>query len=45
MTAFVILHSLALEETKVCVESILHGVEGEKQIVLVDNASPNGSGK
>ena len=45
MTVFVILHYLALEETKTCVESILHRVEGEKRIVLVDNASPNGSGK
>ena len=45
MVCFVILHYMALEETVVCVESILNNVEGEKQIVLVDNASPNGSVK
>ena len=45
MVCFVILHYMALEETVVCVESILHNVEGEKRIVVVDNASPNGSVK
>lgn len=43
--AYVILHYQALEETKSCVESILkyHGNDITR-IVVVDNASPNGSG-
>ena len=45
MVCFVILHYMALEETVVCVESILHNVEGEKRIIVVDNDSPNGSVK
>ena len=43
MVVFVILHYMALEETIACVESILNNIEGEKKIVVVDNASPNGS--
>lgn len=43
MVAFVILHYMAVDETIACVESILNNVEGEKKIVIVDNASPNGS--
>ena len=43
MVAFIILHYMALEETIACVESILNNVLGEKKIVVVDNASPNGS--
>lgn len=43
MVAFIILHYMALEETIACVESILNNVVGEKKIVVVDNASPNGS--
>ena len=45
MVCFVILHYMAVDETVVCVESILHNVEGEKRLILVDNASPNGSVK
>ena len=45
MVCFVILHYMALEETVVCVESILNNVEGEKRVIIVDNASPNGSVK
>ena len=41
---FVILHYMALEETVNCVESIRNNVRGEKQIVVVDNCSPNGTG-
>lgn len=44
MTAFVILHYLALEMTKTCVERI-QALEGSKHIVIVDNASPNGTGR
>ena len=43
MVAFVILHYMASDETISCVNSILNNVEGEKKIILVDNASPNGS--
>lgn len=43
MTVFVILHYMALDETILCVDSILNNVEGKKKIVIVDNASPNGS--
>ena len=45
MVCFVILHYMALEETVVCVESILNNIEGEKRVIIVDNASPNGSVK
>lgn len=44
MTAFVILHYLAIDMTRKCVEEIC-SLSGEKRIVIVDNASPNGSGK
>lgn len=44
MTAFVILHYLATDMTRKCVEEI-HRLSGEKHIVIVDNASPNDSGK
>lgn len=44
--AFIILHYLNYEDTANCIESILHNVKAEeKEIVVVDNASPNGSGK
>ena len=39
MVCFVILHYMAFEETKSCVNSILNNVEGEKKIIIVDNAS------
>ena len=44
MTGFVVLHYLAYEMTLQCTESLL-ALSGEKHIVLVDNASPNGSGQ
>lgn len=44
MIAFVILHYLATDMTKKCVEEI-SALPGEKHIVIVDNASPNESGK
>ncbi len=44
MTAFVILHYLATDMTRKCVEEI-RCLSGEKHIVVVDNASPNDSGK
>lgn len=42
-TVFVILHYCQAEVTKDCVESLLK-LEGEKVIIVVDNASPDGSG-
>lgn len=44
MFCFVVLHYLVKEETILCVNSILQLI-GEKRIIIVDNASPNGSGK
>lgn len=44
MICFVILHYMVLEETEGCVRS-LDKLIGEKSIVIVDNASPNGSGE
>ena len=44
MTGFVVLHYLAYEMTLQCTESLL-GLAGEKHIIIVDNASPNGSGQ
>lgn len=44
MTAFVILHYRAMEMTKTCVERI-RALDGEKHIVIVDNASPDGTGR
>lgn len=44
MTAFVILHYRAIETTKKCVESI-RNLYGDKHIVIVDNASPDGTGR
>lgn len=43
MTAFVILHYRAIDTTGKCVESI-KALAGAKHIVIVDNASPNGTG-
>lgn len=43
MICFVILHYMVIEETKKCVDSILK-VEGDKKIIIVDNASTNNSG-
>ncbi|MXP74448.1 glycosyltransferase [Lachnospiraceae bacterium WCA-9-b2] len=44
MTAFVILHYRAIEMTRTCVERI-KALEGKSHIVIVDNASPNGTGR
>lgn len=44
MTAFVILHYRAIDATRKCVESIKK-LDGENKIVIVDNASPDGTGK
>ena len=44
MTAFVILHYLALDSTRACVERVRE-LTGEKHIIVMDNASPNGSGE
>lgn len=44
MICFVILHYMVAEETEGCVRS-LDKLNGEKSIVIVDNASPNESGK
>lgn len=41
MFVFVILHYLVSEETTKCVNSILHNVNGNFHIVIVDNDSPN----
>ena len=43
MTAFVILHYRAIDTTHSCVKSI-RALAGDKHIVIVDNASPNGTG-
>lgn len=45
MIGFVILHYQAIEETKNCINSIKKNVECEKKIIIVDNASPNKTGK
>lgn len=45
MTVFVILHYQAIEETRNCVSSIKQNVHDDKKIIIVDNNSPNGSGK
>lgn len=44
MTAFVILHYRAIDTTRSCVKSI-RALAGDKHIVIVDNASPDGTGK
>lgn len=45
-TAFVILHYQNIDITRSCIESILNMDEIEElRIAIVDNASPNGSGK
>ncbi len=47
MICFVILHYMVLEETVKCIESIeAQGVDSfSVKIIVVDNASPNGTGK
>lgn len=44
--AFVILHYMAIEETNRCIEYIRKNIDTKNyKIIVVDNASPNGSGK
>ncbi len=43
MICFVMLHYLVFEETCACADSILNNTDGEKVIVIADNASPNDS--
>ncbi len=45
MTSFIILHYMAFDETVNCIDNLLNIVEGEKKIIVVDNASPNDSGQ
>lgn len=44
MTAFVILHYRAIDMTRTCVKRI-QALNGSNYIVIVDNASPNGTGR
>lgn len=45
MFVWIILHYQTMDLTVRETQHILHDVEGKKQIIIVDNASPNGSGK
>ncbi len=45
MVCFVILHYMTLEETSRCIDKLLAETEGEKEIVVVDNHSGDGSGR
>lgn len=42
---YVILHYNAIEVTHSCIDSILNFIDNNNDIVIVDNASPNGSGE
>lgn len=44
MTAFVILHYRAIDMTRTCVKRI-QALSGSNHIIIVDNASPNGTGR
>ena len=44
MTAYVILHYRAIDSTRQCVDCI-KALEGENHAVIVDNASPDGTGR
>lgn len=44
MICFIILHYMVKEQTIECVDSVLNLV-GEKKVIIVDNASANGSGR
>lgn len=44
ITAFVVLHYMAIDETIPCVESIRRVAHEGDKIIVVDNASPNGTG-
>lgn len=45
MICFVILHYQAILETQNCIASIKKNVNDEKKIIVIDNASPNQTGK
>lgn len=45
MICFVILHYMSISETESCISSIKSSVKEEKKIIIVDNASLNGSGE
>ncbi len=45
MVCFVILHYMTLEETSRCIDKLLTETEGEKEIIVVDNHSGDGSGR
>ena len=45
MICYVILHYQAIEETKTCINSIRANTKDAYKIIIVDNASPNKSGK
>lgn len=45
MFCFVILHYMVREETEAFVNNLLNHVHGEKEIIIVDNNSSNGSGR
>lgn len=45
MISFVILHYQAIDVTISCVDTINRKVSGEKRVIIVDNCSPNGTGK
>ncbi len=44
MICFIVLHYMVMEQTIECVDCLLQ-LNGEKKIIIVDNASKNGSGK
>lgn len=44
MVCFIILHYMVKKQTIECVSSVLN-LHGEKKVIIVDNASANGSGK
>lgn len=43
--AYIVLHYQTLTETQKCIDSILPLIEESDIIVIIDNASPNGSGR
>lgn len=45
MISVVILHYQATDETINCVDTIFRHVKTDKKVIIVDNSSPNGSGK
>ena len=45
MVCFIILHYLSISETNTCIASLKKYLKNQFKIVVVDNASPNNSGK